>query len=98
MIEQDANSGRASPRDTTAKASFQIEDLVRRGKARLSRDVASLLTRLGTTPDVWEQTLTKMFGRTNPLGVAFAFKRERLRDAATQRGCHHLANLNGCPA
>ena len=72
--------------------------LVRRGKARLSRDVASLLTRLGTSPEVWEQTLAKMFGRTRPLGVAFAFRRDRLRTAATQRGCHHVANLNGCPA
>jgi len=29
--------------------------------------------------------------------VAFAFGRQRLQEAAARRGCHHLANLNGCP-
>ena len=72
--------------------------LVRQGKARVSREVASLLTRLGTSVDRWQQTLTKMFSRSSPLGVAFAFHREHLTAAAAKRGCHHLANLNGCPS
>jgi hypothetical protein len=104
-IEDRRRQGRKRPgllEDFSLGSYLQLVDytsrLVRRGKARLSRDVASLLTRLGTTPDVWEQTLGKMFERTNLLGVAFAFRRERLREAASQRGCHHLANLNGCPA
>jgi len=72
--------------------------LVRQGKARVSRKVASLLTRLGTSVDRWQQTLTKMLSRTSPQGVAFAFHREHLASAAAKRGCHHLANLNGCPS
>jgi hypothetical protein len=72
--------------------------LVRRGKARLSQEVASILQRVGTSADVWQHTIKKMFARSRPLGVAFAFHREKLREAALKRGCHHLANLNGCPA
>jgi hypothetical protein len=72
--------------------------LVRDGKARVSSQVASILDRLDTSVDIWQATLQKMFSRPNTLGVAFAFHRERLREAAGRRGCHHLANLNGCPA
>ena len=28
------------------------------------------------------------------LGVAFAFSKEKLADAAEQRGCHHIDNLS----
>ena len=72
--------------------------LIRRGKARLSAEVASILDRLGTSADVWEATMSRLFGRPRILGVAFAFQRQRLQEAAARRGCHHLANLNGCPA
>jgi REP element-mobilizing transposase RayT len=72
--------------------------LVREGKAVVSPEVASILDRLGTSADVWQATLEKLLSRPHELGVAFAFRRERLREAAAQRGCHHLVNLNGCPA
>ena len=72
--------------------------LVRLGKARVSQQVASLLDRLGTSAEVWQATLQKLFSRSGVLGVAFTFHRERLQAAAARRGCHHMANLNGCPA
>lgn len=72
--------------------------LVRKGKARVSSQVALILDRLGTSADVWQATVEKLFSRPNQLGVAFAFRRQRLKEAAARRGCHHVANLNGCPA
>jgi hypothetical protein len=70
---------------------------VRAGKARVHPAADALLERLGTTRARWEATLERLFARPIPWGVAFAFDREKLRAAARQRGCHHLANLNGCP-
>jgi len=72
--------------------------LAREGKNRLSETAPTLLERLGTTVETWEKTISRLFGRTRPLGVAFSFSRSRLREAAARRGCHHLANLNGCLA
>ena len=72
--------------------------LVRDGKHHMKRGAASILERLGTTAEVWQTTISNMFSRKQLLGVAFAFSRERLRSAARQRGCSHLANLNGCPS
>jgi len=72
--------------------------LVRRGKARVSEQVGAILDRLGTSAEVWQATLQKLFSRSRALGVAFTFHRERLQEAAARRGCHHLANLNGCRA
>ncbi len=39
-----------------------------------------------------------LFSRTKTTGVVFPFSRQRLNEVAQQRGCHHMANLNGCPA
>ena len=64
----------------------------------MTEAAASILDRLGTSTKVWQATLQKMFARSHVLGVAFSFSRERLQEAARHRGCHHLANLNGCPA
>lgn len=72
--------------------------LVRSGKARVSADVTSLLDRLGTNSEIWSMTLKRLFSRNKTTGVAFSFNRQRLKEAAQQRGCHHMANLNGCPA
>ncbi len=72
--------------------------LVRDGKHHMSRLAASILERMGTTADVWQTTITKMFSRDQLLGVVFSFSRDRLRSAAQRRGCDHVANLNGCPA
>ena len=72
--------------------------LVREGKANVSAQVGSMLERLGMSTEVWKETLERLFSKDRFLGVAFAFSRERLRDAAAHRGCHHVANLDGCRA
>jgi len=69
---------------------------LRPGKARVNPAADALLERLGTTRARWEATMERLFARPMAWGVAFAFDREKLRAAARQRGCHHLANLNGC--
>ena len=68
--------------------------LLRRGKARVSRDVESLLTRIGTSAEVWNATLGKMLKGSGLVGVAFAFNKEKLSTAAKQRDCHHIDNLS----
>ncbi|MFV2073835.1 MAG: transposase [Thermoanaerobaculales bacterium] len=70
--------------------------LAREGKAHVSAQIDSILARLGTSADTWTGTLARLFKRDRLLGVAFSFSRDRLRRAATHRGCHHLANLCGC--
>lgn len=72
--------------------------LVRKGKARVGSEVASIFNRLGTNAEIWQSTMERLLSRPRQLGVAFAFKRERLMEAAEIRGCHHVANLNGCRA
>jgi len=72
--------------------------LVRPGKAQVSNEVASMLTRLGTSRETWTETLTKMFSRADTFGVAFTFHRDKLTAMAAKRGCQRLANFNGCPA
>ena len=72
--------------------------LAREGKASVDAHVSSMLERLGTSADTWKQTLKRLFSKKRLLGVAFAFSRERLKRAAAHRGCHHVANLNGCQA
>ncbi|NIM51824.1 MAG: hypothetical protein GTO22_21700, partial [Gemmatimonadales bacterium] len=72
--------------------------LIRNGKARVSKDVASLLDRLGTTAELWCTTLHRLLTADRLTGVTFAFNRARLRQAAAQRGCRRVANLCGCPA
>jgi len=69
---------------------------VREGQANVSTQVSSILERLGTNTEVWKGTFQQLFSKDRLLGVAFAFSRDRLRAAAAHRGCHHMANLNGC--
>lgn len=73
--------------------------LIRRQKARVTDQVASLLDRVGTTKDFWERTITRMFApeKKRLQGVAFASQQERLKAAAVQLGRYRVANLNGCP-
>ena len=71
--------------------------IIRPGKAHVNPEADALLERLGTTREAWVETITCLFSRPYPLGVAFAFDRDKLRDAAKKRGRHHVANLNGCP-
>ena len=69
--------------------------LCRQGKARLSREVASILDRLGTSAEVWGQRIQRLWSKSRMLGSYFSADRERLRQLARQRGVHHLDNVAG---
>ena len=70
----------------------------RTGKARVSRELAGLLDRLGTRADVWSDRLQKLLGKRQLLGSYFATDRHRLRELAVKRQAHHLDNLIELPA
>lgn len=72
--------------------------LVRRGKAKVSAEVASILSRLETSADAWCAAISRLFAGGRLLGAAFAFRRESLTAAAQKRGCHHIDNLSSSPA
>jgi hypothetical protein len=73
--------------------------LFREGKATISREVAEILARIGSSTDSWQARLEQLKRRGGRLlGRFFAVTRERLRAVAKQCGVHHLANLAGCPA
>jgi REP element-mobilizing transposase RayT len=67
--------------------------LCRQSKARVSREVASILERLGTSAEVWGQRIQKLLGKARLLGSYFCTDRQRLRDLACRRGVHHLDNV-----
>ncbi len=71
--------------------------LVRRGKARLPRDVAEILDRLGTNAGHWQERLEKLTAADRIFGVVFATKAKSINDFAESRGVRKLSNLNGCP-
>ena len=71
--------------------------LFRKGKASISREVAEVLQRIGTTADSWQARLeAPRKGRL--LGRFFAARRERLREVAQGLGLRRVPNLGGCPA
>jgi REP element-mobilizing transposase RayT len=72
--------------------------LCRAGKARVSREVASLLDRMGTSAEVWGHRIRKLFEKSRLLGSYFCTDRARLREVARQRGVHHLDNVVASPA
>ena len=69
----------------------------REGKATISRELAGIFDRLGSSAESWWARLEKL-SRGRLLGRFFAASRDRLREVATHLGVHHLANLGGCPA
>jgi hypothetical protein len=70
--------------------------LFRAGKAALSREVAEILDRLGSSADHWQAWLEKLRqGRL--LGRFFATSRKRLREVAEQLGLRRVPNVAGCP-
>jgi REP element-mobilizing transposase RayT len=71
--------------------------LYREGKATLSRDVAEILDRLGSTVDHWHAQLEKL-RQSHFLGRFFATTRQRLRAVAERLGLKRVPNLGGCPA
>lgn len=72
--------------------------LHRCGKARVPREVASILERLGSSPEIWQTRIEKLLNQSRCFGVVFAARRETINNFAQKRGCSKLANLNGCPS
>ena len=71
--------------------------LLRPGKCRVPKDVSSLLTRLGTSADVWKFRLEKLQAVDRLFGTVFATKRADITRFAEARGMKKLSNRNGCP-
>jgi hypothetical protein len=71
--------------------------LFREGKATLSRAVAEILDRLGSSADQWHARLATL-SKGSLLGRFFATTRARLRDVAQRLGLKRVPNLGGCPA
>jgi len=71
--------------------------LFRQGKARISRDVAGILERLGTSAELWGHRVKKLFARSRLIGSYFSTDANCLRELAEQRGVHHLNNLVALP-
>jgi hypothetical protein len=71
--------------------------LFRTGKAALSRELAGILDRLGTSAERWQARLEAL-RRGRLLGRFFAASRQRLREVAERLGLRRTANLGGCPA
>ena len=70
--------------------------LLRGGKSRIPADVAGILDRLGSSPDVWQHRLEKLCETDRLFGVVFSTQRRRIRKLAASRGVRKLSNLNGC--
>jgi hypothetical protein len=69
--------------------------LFREGKAMISRELAEIFARIGTTAETWQARLHKL--RTGRLlGRFFAASRQRLREVAGQLGLRRAANLGRC--
>jgi len=71
--------------------------LFRDGKAAVSREVAGILERLGTTAETWQARLEKL-SKGRFFGRFFAASRQRLREVANRLGLHRVPNVGGCPA
>jgi hypothetical protein len=71
--------------------------LFRKGKAAISREVADIFERIGTSAEIWQARMQKLReGRL--LGRFFAASRQRLRDVAQRLALHHVPNLGACQA
>jgi REP element-mobilizing transposase RayT len=69
--------------------------LCRTGKARVTEEVAGIMTRLGTSAEYWQSHLQKLIGKTRWLGSYCATSAERLNAIAAKRGVHHVDNALG---
>ncbi|MEP3479980.1 MAG: hypothetical protein ABJZ55_12085 [Fuerstiella sp.] len=69
--------------------------LARPGKTRLPRDVAGILQRLGSSPDLWRHRLNGLQKTSRIFGVVFATKAETLNRMLEARGVSKLANVSG---
>ena len=67
----------------------------RQGKARLSAGVSEIFARLGTSAELWQHRIQRLFKRERLIGSFIATDRARLQAVAAKRACHHVDNLNG---
>ena len=87
----------SGPREVYLQLVDCTAQLYRAGKATVSREVAPILDRLGSTIEEWQARLEKLRqGRF--LGRYFATTRDRLREVAQRLGVKRVPNLGGCPA
>ena len=69
--------------------------LFRVGKAMISRELAEIFERIGTTAETWQARLEKLSeGRL--LGRFLAASRQRLKEVADQLGLRRAVNLGCC--
>jgi hypothetical protein len=66
--------------------------LYRNGKARMSRDLAGILDRLGTNQEFWDWRLGKLREKSRQMGCYFATRAGRMKEIAARRGVHHVDN------
>jgi REP element-mobilizing transposase RayT len=71
--------------------------LFREVKASISRQLAAVLDRLGTSAESWQARLEQM-RKGHLFGRFFAASRKRLREVAERLELGRVANVSGCPA
>ncbi len=71
--------------------------LFREGKAAISREVAAIFDRLGSSAETWRARLEKL-SKGRLFGRFFAASRQRLREVAERLRLKRVPNLGGCPA
>ena len=69
--------------------------LFREGKATISREVAAIFERIGTTAETWQARLEKL-SKARLMGRFFAATRQRLKDVAARLGLRRAVNLGSC--
>jgi len=69
--------------------------LFRTGKARVTEEVAGIMTRLGTSAEYWQSHLQQLLGKTRWIGSYCATSAERLKSIAAKHGVHHVDNALG---
>lgn len=66
--------------------------LCRTGKAYISSEMVGILERLGSSAEIWQHRLEKMFAKSRLFGNYFATQTKRLTEVAARRGLHHVDN------
>ena len=69
--------------------------LCRTGKSRITREVTTIMTRIGTSPEYGQAHLQKLLGKTRWLGSYRATSAKRLKASAAKHGVHHVDNALG---
>jgi hypothetical protein len=69
--------------------------LFRQRKAAISREVAGIFERIGTTAETWQARMQKLSGG-RLFGRFFAASRQRLREVTQELGLRRAVNLGSC--